>query len=155
MSKAIIGHRVAKSAIPRSIVTAVIFDNSKNNVLLTKRTDNGRWCLPGGAIDPGENAEEACIREVKEETGLSVTISRLIGVYTSPDLMIEYDDGNKIQPIVISFGATVVGGILTTSNETTDYGYFSNDQMTSMDILEFGIEEIQDAMTNRKEAFIR
>ena len=155
MSKAILGNRVAKSAIPRPIVTAVILEDPTNNVLLTKRTDNGRWCLPGGAIDPGESAEEACVREVKEETGLSVRISRLIGIYTSPDLMIEYDDGNKIQPIVMSFKATVIGGILTASNETTAFGYFSNDQITYMDILEFGREEIQDAISDRKEAFIR
>ena len=39
-------------------------------VLLTQRTDNGRWCLPGGRLDPGESVEECCVREVLEEDRL-------------------------------------------------------------------------------------
>jgi 8-oxo-dGTP pyrophosphatase MutT (NUDIX family) len=41
-------------------------------LLLTKRSDNGQWCLPGGGIDPGERPAEAAEREVLEETGLTV-----------------------------------------------------------------------------------
>jgi 8-oxo-dGTP pyrophosphatase MutT (NUDIX family) len=50
----------------------MVFDEERTKVLLTRRTDNGRWCLPGGGIDSGESAAEACEREALEETGLVV-----------------------------------------------------------------------------------
>ena len=96
MSKLIYGQRVGKSATIRPGASAIIFDDTGQKVLLTCRTDNGRWCLPGGGMDPGESASECCVREVLEETGLRVRVTRLIGVYTSPDLIVEYADGNQI-----------------------------------------------------------
>lgn len=61
---------------------AVIKDGDR--VLLTKREDFEVWCLPGGGLDTHESFSEALIRETKEETGLDVRISRLIGVYSRP-----------------------------------------------------------------------
>ncbi len=55
-----------------------------DRVLLTKREDYEVWCLPGGGMEEGESFTEAAIRETKEETGLDVAISRLIGVYYRP-----------------------------------------------------------------------
>lgn len=51
---------------------AVIFDSTIQSLWLTRWSDNGRWCLPGGAIDPGESTAECCAREVLEETEWSV-----------------------------------------------------------------------------------
>ena len=48
---------------------AIIFDETKERVLLTRRSDIGRWCLPGGGMDPGESAQETFIRETLEKTG--------------------------------------------------------------------------------------
>ena len=89
MSKLIRGERIGKTAIVRPGADAIIFDESRENVLLTRRSDNGRWCLPGGLMVPGESAQETCIREALEETGLQVQVARLVGIYTSPDLSIE------------------------------------------------------------------
>jgi len=50
-------------------------------LLLEKRRDCGLWGLAGGRIEPGESVAEAAVREVKEETGFLVQITRLIGVY--------------------------------------------------------------------------
>ena len=96
MSKLIYGQRVGKSAKLGPGASAIIFDDTQQKVLLTCRTDNGRWCLPGGGMDPGESASECCVREVLEETGLQVRVTGLTGVYTSPDLIVEYADGNQI-----------------------------------------------------------
>ena len=57
----------------------IIFFEQK--VLLVKRRDLPVWVLPGGGIDENESPELACIREVKEETGLEVTISRKVGTW--------------------------------------------------------------------------
>ena len=93
MSNLIRGKRVGRQAKLRPGASAIIFDDARQRVLLTRRSDNGRWCLPGGGMDPGESVEETCIREVSEETGLDVQVTRLVGVYTSPDIKVEYADG--------------------------------------------------------------
>ena len=97
MAKLLYGERIGKLAKLAPACGAVIFDTTKQSVLLTRRSDNGRWCVPGGAMDPGESAVEACAREVLEETGLVVHVGRLIGVYTNPHIIIEYADGNRRQ----------------------------------------------------------
>lgn len=73
----------------------VIFDEAWEKILLTRRDDNGQWCLPGGQMEPGESAAECCEREVLEETGLRVHVRRLIGVFSSPDRLYTYPDGNR------------------------------------------------------------
>ena len=155
MSKLIYGQRVGKSATLSPGASAIIFDDTGQKVLLTCRTDNRRWCLPGGGMDPGESASECCVREVLEETGLLVRVTRLIGVYTSPDLIVEYADGNRIQPVAFSFEAEVTGGQLSTSNETTAYGYFSVDEFDTIDLMEHHQERILDAWERREATFIK
>ena len=92
--KVIYGERIGKLAKLVPSCSAVIFDPTREKVLLTRRSDNGRWCVPAGAMDPGESAEECCAREILEETGLVIRVVRLIGVYSSPHHIIEYADGN-------------------------------------------------------------
>ena len=106
-------------------------------------------------MDPGESAAEACAREVLEETGLVVRVGRLVGVYTSPHLIIEYPDGNRIQPVAFSFEALLVGGELGLSDETTEYGYFPVDEMKSMDVMEHHLERVHDALAGLDAALVR
>ncbi len=155
MAKLIHGDRIGKRGVLRVGASSIIFDESREKVLLTKRTDNGRWCLPGGGMDPGESIEEACVREAYEETGLHVKVTRLVGVYTTPDLVVEYADGNVIQPVALSFEATVTGGEMGLSDETTDVGYFSVEEMGSLDLMENHVERIRDAMQNLKTSFVK
>ena len=95
MAKQIYGDRIGKSAILTPSCAAVIFDPARQRVLLTRRSDNGQWCLPGGAMDPGESVAECCAREVLEETKLVVRVGKLVGVYSSPHFIMEYADGNR------------------------------------------------------------
>ena len=155
MARQIRGERIGKQAKLCPSAGAIIFDVTKAKVLLTRRSDNGRWCLPGGAMDPGESAQEACIREVLEETGLDVRVTKLVGVYTSPHQIIEYADGNRIQAITFSFEAEVVGGEVCLSDETTGYGYFTLDEMEALDLMESSMDRITDAVENREAAFLR
>ena len=155
MSELIQGERVARGATLRAGASALIFDQDRKEVLLTRRADNGLWCLPGGGMDPGESAEETCIRECLEETGLHVRVTKLVGVYTSPNITVQYADGNRIQPISFSFEAEIIGGELGLSDETTAYGYFPVDNLDAVDLWAHHRQRIDDAVENRPAAFFR
>ena len=155
MAKIITGHRVGRNGTIRVGCSAVIFDKNRDKILLTRREDNNQWCLPGGGMEPGESASEACIREVEEETGLQVEIKRLIGVYTTSHELIMYRDGNKIQLVALCFEAEIVGGELRLSCETTEYGYFSYQEIQELDLLLNHMQRIKDAYSEEMTTFIR
>jgi 8-oxo-dGTP pyrophosphatase MutT (NUDIX family) len=71
----------------RARVSAVIFD-WPGRLLLQQRSDGGQWGLPGGCVETGESLHEAVVREVREETGLTVVPDRLVGVHSRPPLQI-------------------------------------------------------------------
>jgi ADP-ribose pyrophosphatase YjhB (NUDIX family) len=104
---------------------AVIFDDD-GKVLLERRSDNGFWGLPGGAVDIGESVEQAIKREVMEETSLTVEVKRLIGVYSDPLRynISSYPDGNVVHWVTVVFECVRIGGELRISHESTDIRYF-------------------------------
>ena len=155
MAKMIYGERIGRTAELRTGCSAFILDPMGERVLLTRRADNGQWCLPGGAMEAGESLAETCIREVWEETGLSVRIIRLVGVYSTPHRIVTYPDGNQWQIISHNFEAEVIGGNLTLSDETTEFGYFTPEEIADMDVMEHHREIIADALSRQEAAFIR
>jgi ADP-ribose pyrophosphatase YjhB (NUDIX family) len=155
MAKLLYGQRIGKLGSLRVGCSATIFDSSKQKILLTKRTDNGQWCLPGGGIDPGESAIEACIREVWEETGLHIQVKKLVGVYSNPHQLIEYADGNRFHIIALNFEAELVGGELRISEETTEAKYYSLAEIETVDLMEHHRERISDVFEQQALAFMR
>ena len=149
MAEIIKGHRIGRNHSIRVGCSAVIFDEQHQRILLTKRADNDRWCLPSGGMEPGESAAEACIREVEEETGLHVEVKRLIGIYTTPHELIVYQDGNKIQLVALCFEAEIIGGELRLSCETTEFGYFSHQEIHELNVLSNHIPRIDDAYSGK------
>ena len=61
-------------------VTGVLIENRKILLLGQDVTNTRSWSLPGGALEPGESIEECCVREMREETGLAVSVERLLYV---------------------------------------------------------------------------
>ncbi|MCR4636394.1 MAG: NUDIX hydrolase [Butyrivibrio sp.] len=107
-----------------------LFDES-GRVLLQKRGDSNKWGFPGGAIELGETPEEAAIRELKEETGLDVTIESLIGIYTDSDM--KYPNGDNAQSIAIVYKLKALSGELICDNkETIDLKFFDVDKLPEM-----------------------
>ena len=155
MTQIIQGQRIAQSANLRNGSCAVIFNENRDAILFTRRTDNGQWCLPGGTMEPGESVEETCIREIWEETGLDIRICKLIGVYSSPHMVIQYADNIRWQLVSMSFEAEIVGGSLGLSDETTEFGYFTPSQIEQMDLMEHHRQRIVDAIANQGKTFIR
>ena len=154
MTQVLYGDRLGKQGHIRPGCTAIIFDENQR-VLLTRRTDNGQWCLPGGAMDSGESAAEACIREMWEETGLHVRVKRFVGIYSDPNQLVIYPDGNKAFVVALSFEVEIVGGELGLSNETTDAGFFSVTEMETMTMLGNHKLRVEDALLNQAEAFFK
>ena len=155
MATIITGHRVGKNGTIRVGCSAIIFDQRHEKILLTRREDNNQWCLPSGGMEPGESASEACLREVEEETGLQVVIKRFIGVYTTPHELIVYRNGNKFQLVALCFETEIVGGELRLSCETTEYGYFSYQEIQELDLLLNHRQRIKDAYSEEMTTFIR
>ena len=154
MTQIFYGPRLGKEGKIRLGTSAILF-NSEGKFLLTQREDNGQWCLPGGAVESGESLAEACEREVLEETGLRVRVKRLVGVYSHPDQLVVYKDGNKVQIVAVHFEAEITGGELGLSNETTDFGYFTLEDTERLEMLGRHRERIIDSLSNQTEAVIK
>jgi 8-oxo-dGTP pyrophosphatase MutT (NUDIX family) len=146
MTQVLYGPQLGRQGALRLGCSAIIFDEKRGKVLLTQRADNGRWCLPGGGMDSGESVSQACEREVWEETGLRARVTRLVGVYSNPDQLVIYPDGNKAFFVVLSFEAEIIGGELGLSDETTAFGYFSLEEMESMPMHARHKERVEDAL---------
>ena len=149
------GDRIGKTAQIRVGCSALIYDEAREKILLTRREDNGEWCLPGGGLDAGESAEEACVREVWEETGLTVAVVRLIGIYTTPHRITVYKDGNRNQYISFSFEAQILDGTPGLSDEVTEIGFFTPAEAAAINLMENHRIRIEDALVGQPAAFIR
>ena len=102
-----------------------------------------------------QGAAEACEREVWEETGLTVRVKRLVGVYSHPDQLAVYADGNKAHIVALHFEVEVLSGEPGLSNETTDFGYFTLDEIETPEMFGRHKARIMDTLANQPEAFIR
>ena len=110
-----------------------------DQVLLTLREDFEVWCLPGGAADEGESLAQAALREAREETGLVVELTRLVGIYSRPNW---HEDGSHIAV----FAARALGGTLQTQpDEVLQAEFFSEEELPKP--LLFGqLQRILDAL---------
>jgi ADP-ribose pyrophosphatase YjhB (NUDIX family) len=93
-------------------------------ILLTKREDFETWVLPSGGVEAGESFAQAAIRETKEETGLDVELTRLVGIYSRV--------GNISPGYMILFAAKPIGGeIKCQPGETIEVRWFSFEEIPS------------------------
>jgi len=137
---------------PHSGANAIVL-NQEGEVLLIKRSDNGRWCLPGGHVDYGETIEQTAVREAYEETGVRVEVERLSGVYSKPYAAKE-GLSRPSHYVIVALVCRPVGGELRVSQESTEVRYFAPDQLPDT-LWSWHRERIEDALQNRAAAFIR
>jgi ADP-ribose pyrophosphatase YjhB (NUDIX family) len=149
------GERIGRSAAVFVGCSATLFDAERRRILLTRRADNGRWCLPGGHFEPGEDVSEACVREMREETGLEVRVTRLIGVYSSPHTVLDYGERGRFQVVALNFEVEAIGGRLGLSDETTEAGAFTAEEIAGLDLLEHHRPRIADAFADGSAPHIR
>ncbi|MFF0138563.1 NUDIX domain-containing protein [Streptomyces sp. NPDC005227] len=119
----------ANSLVPAA---SVIVTDGKGSILLQRRTDNGMWALPGGAMEFGESLPDCAIRETREETGLDVELLGIVGTYSNPGHVFAYDDGEVRQEFSICFLARPAGGQLAVSDESTEVQWFGQSEVDAL-----------------------
>ena len=121
---------------PNSIVVAVtvFVQDELGRVLLIQRTDNGLWALPGGAQDFGEYIAEAAVRETREEAGVEVEVTGVVGIYTNPNHVVEYSDGEVRQQFSICFRGRYISGQPTPSDESSEVRWVAREELDDLTI---------------------
>jgi ADP-ribose pyrophosphatase YjhB (NUDIX family) len=112
-------------------VSAVVLRDdlgSGPHVLLNRRSDDGRWSLPSGIVEPDEQPAAALAREVLEETRVEVGVERLALLVTEPE--VTYDNGDRCQFIAMTFRCRYRSGEAAVGDEeSTAVGWFPVDDL--------------------------
>ena len=121
---------------PNSIVIAVsafVLDED-DRLLMIRRTDNGYYALPGGRHELGETMTQTVVRETEEETGIIVEVTSLVGIYSNPDHVMAYDDGEVRQEFSICFRARPVAGAPRTSDESSEVVWVPRAELDGIEV---------------------
>ena len=115
---------------PNSLVvaTSAVVTDDAGRILLQRRADSGNWALPGGGMEMDESLADSVVREVREETGLNVEVTGLVGTYTDPRHIIAYTDGEVRR----QFNICYAGGQLAISDESTELRFIDPAALDSL-----------------------
>ncbi|GAA2738831.1 NUDIX domain-containing protein [Actinocorallia aurantiaca] len=142
----------ANSIVPSVNVVVV---NDRGEILMIRRTDNGNYAVPGGAMDFGESIAQAAIRETKEETGINCEITSLVGIYTNPGHVIEYTSNGEVrQEFSVVFKAKPTGGSPTPSSESSEVLWVAPNQISKLKIHRSMLERIERCLSGEIEPYI-
>ena len=104
--RALVGHRILLMPGAR-----IVIERDDGKILLQLRSDFGVWGLPGGMPEPGDSITETIIREVKEETGLTINSCQPFGFGSDPGReTFTYPNGDKAQHFVLNFYTSAFSG---------------------------------------------
>lgn len=117
-----IGH----SPIMVTAAMCIIYDKEKG-ILFEKRSDNGMWCVPGGAIELGESLEQALAREVKEETSLDISNPKLFDVAANVHMI--YPNKDEVYYTDVVYEVNEYTGTLKYDEESTELKWFKINEL--------------------------
>jgi ADP-ribose pyrophosphatase YjhB (NUDIX family) len=140
---------------PNSIAVAVsafVLDEY-SQLLMIRRTDNDLYSIPGGQLELGETLTQTAVRELHEETGIAIEVTGLIGIYSNPDHVIAYTDGEVRQEFSICFRAQPIGGELRTSSESKEVQWIDQPTLAELTIHPSIRLRIQHGFDNRAEPY--
>jgi ADP-ribose pyrophosphatase YjhB (NUDIX family) len=142
----------ANSVVPS--VTVGVQDD-RNRVLLIHKIDNDLWALPGGGHDIGESIADTAVREVLEETGVQIEVTGIVGLYTNPNHVMAYDDGEVRQQFSICFSARMIGGTpREDGTETKEVRWVDADSLAALNIHPSMRLRIEHFLEKRPQPFI-
>jgi ADP-ribose pyrophosphatase YjhB (NUDIX family) len=104
---------------PKVGAEAAIFDE-EGRILLVRRSDDGRWCLPCGWVDPNETPAQAAMRETREEVGLEARVVRLADVLTR----LPSAEMGPHTAVAVIYLCEVTGGEMALSHECLEARYW-------------------------------
>jgi 8-oxo-dGTP pyrophosphatase MutT (NUDIX family) len=134
---------------------AGIVRDELGRVLLHRRVVGDGWAPPSGSVEPGERVTDAIIREVMEETALTIRVARLVGIYSDPDYQIvDYPDGRSVHFVTCLFECQAVGGDLRGSEEGTAWQWFDPRSLPD-ELLPYGLVWVRDAQDADRKLKIR
>ena len=116
------------------VAAGVIITDAAGRVLLQHRADTGDWSAPGGLLEPGESVLQTALREVAEETGLTVDTPQLFGVYSGPEFFMTYPNGDEIASVMVIFTAVHLGGTPVADDESLELRWVAPDEVAALDV---------------------
>ncbi|MBO0808580.1 MAG: NUDIX domain-containing protein [Actinobacteria bacterium] len=122
--------------VPNSLVPAcgVVAVDDQQRLLLQRRRDTGQWALPMGKMELGETPSECAIRETREETGVLVEVTGLLGVFSDPGHIVAYGNGEIRQEYEVILLARPVDGTPTANDEASDVRWVTSEALPDLDI---------------------
>jgi len=142
-------HGEAAAPKPNSLKPAVavgILDKA-GRILLTRRRDSGNWTMPGGTLEIDESIEQCGRREVKEETGLEVIVTGLVGTYTDPGNVVAYSDGEVRREFSVLLAGEVIDGELHVDDESIEINWFPPEGVESLPMANSQQRRVRDFLT--------
>ena len=107
--------------------------DERRRLLVGCHASGNVYVVPGGAVEPEEEPEAAAIREVREETGLTVSVDEIIGVYGGPDCTVVYPNGDRTSYMIAVYAGTVLSGELRPDREEfQSLRYVALDELRSL-----------------------
>lgn len=123
--RALVGHR----PLVLAGANLLVFDDA-DRLLLQRRADDGLWCIIGGSVEPGETLEDAAHRELYEETGLEVDDLTLVDVFSGPEFLMVYPNGDQVYPVGALYVARGARGELRADgHEGLELAFFALDAL--------------------------
>lgn len=109
--------------------------HADGKLLMIRHAEGGRWLLPGGSVEPGELPADAALREMWEETGVRIRLTRLAGVYGGSEFIVSYSNDELVSYVMAVFSARVESvDSRPHSNETLEMGFFGEDEIDGLDV---------------------
>ena len=111
-----------------TVVVRTDLEPGRIHLLLTRRSDTGRWSLPAGIVEPSEQPAAAALRELLEETRITALVERLALLTTDPDVV--YPNGDTSQFVSMCFRCRYVSGEAQVGDEeSTEVAWFPADEL--------------------------
>lgn len=111
-------------------VTAVIREGDR--FLLARTAGSDEWGLLGGGVEPGEDPDEAIVRELQEEIGARVRVTGIVGAYGGESLVVTYPNGDRVSYVSTAFACELLDPPVPDEDEVVEVGWFTRAEIAEL-----------------------